>query len=187
MDETKQYKTAGAFRAALEARLQTRARDEGTVLRELLARVKAVNARQDLAYRVESVVVFGSYLSKAKRVNDLDVAVELKRRSTDDVTWERLCNASHERAAAAGRRFRNVVEQVGWPQLEVLGILKNRSRTISFCEWKSLLRMDDIRYCAVFGDKERIAGLLKDGQATELPGGDSSELERRTNLKQVRP
>jgi hypothetical protein len=148
----------------------------GAVLRELLDRVKAVNDRQDLAYRVESVVVFGSYLSEAKRVNDLDVAVELKPRSTDDATWERLRNASHERAAAAGRRFRNVVEQVGWPQLEVLGILKNRSRTISFCEWKSLFRMDDLRYCAVFGDKERIAGLLKGGQATELPGDDSSKL-----------
>jgi predicted nucleotidyltransferase len=110
----------------------------GNVLWELLGRVKAVNDRQDLAYTVESVVVFGSYLSDAKRVNDLDVAVELKPRSTDDATWERLCNASHERAEAAGRRFRNVVEQVGWPQLEVLGILKNRSRTTSFCEWKSL-------------------------------------------------
>jgi len=142
----------------------------GAVLRELLCRVKAVNDRQDLAYRVESVVVFGSYLSEAKRVNDLDVAVELKPRSTDDATWERFCDASHERAAAAGRRFRNVVEQVGWPQLEVLGILKNRSRTISFCEWKSLLRMEGLRYCAVFGDKERIAGLLKGGQAMELRG-----------------
>jgi predicted nucleotidyltransferase len=159
----------------------------GTVLRELLDRVKAINDRQDLAYRVESVVVFGSYLSKAKRVNDLDVAVELKPRSTDDATWERLCNTSHERAEAAGRRFRNVVEQVGWPQLEVLGILKNRSRTISFCEWNSLLRMEDLRYCAVFGDKERIAGLLKGGQATELPRDDSSGLRQRTDLKQVRP
>lgn len=139
----------------------------GSVLRGLLSRVKAVNDRQDLAYKVESVVVFGSYLSEAKRVNDLDVAVELKPRSTDDATWERLCNASHERAAVAGRRFRNVVEQVGWPQLEVLGILKNRSRTISFCDWKSLLRMEDLRYCAVFGDRERIAGLLKGGQAME--------------------
>jgi hypothetical protein len=148
----------------------------GTVLWKLLDRVKAVNVRQDLAYRVESVVIFGSYLSGAKRVNDLDVAVELKPRSTDDTSWERLCNASHERAQAAGRRFRNLVEQVGWPQLEVLGILKNRSRTISFCEWKSLLEMEEFHYCAVFGDKERIAGLLKGGQATELPGVDSSGL-----------
>lgn len=35
MDETKQYKTAGAFRAALEARLQARARDEKTDLQRL--------------------------------------------------------------------------------------------------------------------------------------------------------
>ena len=149
----------------------------GAILRELLERVKTLNDRQDLAYRVESVVVFGSYLSKAKRVSDLDIAVELKPRFTDDATWEQVCNASRERAAAAGRRFRNVVEQVGWPQLEVLGILKNRSRTISFCEWKSLLRMDDLRYCAVFGERERIAGLLKGGRATELPRDDSSKFE----------
>ncbi len=39
MDETKQYKTAGAFRAALEARLQTRARDEKTDLQRLRRQV----------------------------------------------------------------------------------------------------------------------------------------------------
>ncbi len=82
----------------------------GTVLRELLDRVKAINNRQNLPYRVESVVVFGSYLSEAKRVNDLDVAVELKPRSADDAAWERPCEASHERAAADGRWFRNVVQ-----------------------------------------------------------------------------
>jgi len=48
----------------------------GNVLWELLGRVKAVNDRQDLANTVESVVVSGSYLSDAKRVNDLDVAVD---------------------------------------------------------------------------------------------------------------
>jgi hypothetical protein len=68
----------------------------------------------------------------------------------------------------SGRRFRNVVEEVGWPQLEVLYILKNRSRTISFCEWKSLLQMEGLRYCVVFGDKKRIAGLLKSGHCVEL-------------------
>ncbi len=39
MDEIKQYKTAGAFRAALEARLQTRARDEKTDLQRLRRQV----------------------------------------------------------------------------------------------------------------------------------------------------
>src|SRR5580765_1779731 len=39
MDEAKSYKTAGAFRAALENRLQTRARDEGTDLQRLRRQV----------------------------------------------------------------------------------------------------------------------------------------------------
>jgi hypothetical protein len=68
----------------------------------------------------------------------------------------------------SGRRFRNVVEEVGWPQLEVLYILKNRSRTISLCEWASLFQMEGLRYCVVFGDKKRIAGLLKSGHCVEL-------------------
>jgi hypothetical protein len=148
----------------------------GNVLREFLDRVKAINDRQDLAYRVESVIVFGSYLSDAQRLNDLDIAVELRPRSSDDAAWQRLCKASIDRAHAAGRRFRNVVEQVGWPQLEVLAILKNRSRTISLCEWQSLLRMEGFRYCVVFGDKKRIAGLLKNGQAVELPEKQETDL-----------
>jgi hypothetical protein len=48
------------------------------VLRKFLDRVRLVNGRQELAHSVESVVVFGSYLSDAKRLNDLDIAVELR-------------------------------------------------------------------------------------------------------------
>ncbi len=141
----------------------------GNVLRDLLDRVKAVNGQEALAYRVESLVVFGSYLSNAERLNDLDVAVELKPRSSDDATWKQLCEASLDRAQAAGRQFRNVVERIGRPHLEVLAILKNRSRTLSFCEWQSLFEMEGFRYAVVFGDKDRIAGLLKGGQAVDLP------------------
>jgi hypothetical protein len=139
-----------------------------TVLTALMQRVKTVNDRQELAYRVESLVVFGSYLSDVKRMNDLDIAIELKPRCSEDAAWERLRQASMDRAQAAGRRFRNVVEHVGWPQFEVLAILKDRSRTISFCEWQSLFEMESFRYAVVFGDKERIAGLLRGGQAVDL-------------------
>jgi len=39
MDGAKSYKTAGAFRAALETRLQTRAREQGTDLQRLRRQV----------------------------------------------------------------------------------------------------------------------------------------------------
>jgi hypothetical protein len=53
------------------------------------------------------------------------------------------------------------------PQIEVFSILKNRSRTISFCEWKSLFEMEGFRYGVVFGEKKRIVGLLTGGQLVE--------------------
>ena len=138
------------------------------VLRKFLDRVRVVNGRQELAHSVESVVVFGSYLSDAKRLNDLDIAVELSAKWHDDASFQNYRNASLDRARARGRRFRNLVEEVCWPQLEVVSILKNRSRTISFCEWNSLLLMKGLRYCVVFGDRRRVAGLLKRGRCVEL-------------------
>jgi Nucleotidyl transferase AbiEii toxin, Type IV TA system len=137
------------------------------VLRKFLDRVRVVNGRQELAHSVESVVVFGSYLSDAKRLNDLDIAVELRAKWHDDASFQNYRNASLDRARARGRRFRNMVEEVCWPQLEVVSILKNRSRTISFCEWNSLLRMEGLRYCVVFGNRRRVAGLLKSGRCVE--------------------
>jgi hypothetical protein len=109
---------------------------------------------------VESVVVFGSYLSGAKRLNDLDIAVELRAKWHDNASFQNYRNASLDRARARRRRFRNLMEEVCWPQLEVVSILKNRSRTISFCEWNSLLLMEGLCYCVVFGDR-RISGKLK--------------------------
>ncbi len=138
------------------------------VLEELLYRVRVVNDWAELAYRVESVVVFGSYLSKTERLNDLDIAIELKAKWDDDASLESFRDASMGRAHASGRRFRNVVEEVCWPQIEVLFILKNRSRTISFCEWKSLHEMDGFCYSVVFGDKDRVTGLLKGGHPVDL-------------------
>jgi hypothetical protein len=56
------------------------------VLRKFLDRVRVVNGRQELAHSVESVVVFGSYLSDAKRLNDLDIAVELRAKWHDAIS-----------------------------------------------------------------------------------------------------
>jgi hypothetical protein len=44
------------------------------VLQEFLDRVKRVNEQSELAYNVESVVVFGSYLTDRTKLNDLDKA-----------------------------------------------------------------------------------------------------------------
>jgi hypothetical protein len=137
------------------------------VLGEFLDRASAVNGNRELAYRVESVIVFGSYLSAAKRLNDLDIAVELVPNWNDNATLKSVCKASTNRACATGRRFRDFFEQMAWPPTEVMLILKNRSRTITFCEWESLCEMEELRYCVPIGNKKRIAALIEHGRPIE--------------------
>ncbi len=50
------------------------------ILREFLDRVRLANENTEFAYRIESVILFGSYLSGATSVNDVDLSVELVRR-----------------------------------------------------------------------------------------------------------
>jgi predicted nucleotidyltransferase len=134
------------------------------VLQEFLDRVKRVNEQSELAYSVESVVVFGSYLTDRTKLNDLDIGVELTRRGKEKATDEKLQKERIARAFACGRRFGNLVEELFWPRTEVLLILKNRSRVISFCEWESLFHMPGLRYRVLHGNSERIADLIRDGE-----------------------
>lgn len=138
------------------------------ILREFLNRARSVNEQRHLADVVESGVVFGSYLSKKEHLNDLDIAVELKGRENDKAAQEILEKERLAKAFESGRRFANIVEELYWPQTEVLRILKNRSRTISLCEWQSLFKMPDLQYCVIIGDQRRIAGLIEHGKPVGL-------------------
>lgn len=48
------------------------------VLKEFMERVDAMNASEEYAFRISGVVLFGSMLSSADRVGDVDVAVDLQ-------------------------------------------------------------------------------------------------------------
>jgi predicted nucleotidyltransferase len=97
----------------------------------LLERVRQVNTDEKLAYIVEQVILFGSYLGDAPKVNDVDVAVQLRRRSDDDAQFLRQCSKRVQQALRDGRVFRSSVEQVLWPQLEIARMLKSGSRVLS--------------------------------------------------------
>ncbi len=100
-------------------------------LAQLLDRVSAVNARDEFAYRVERVVVFGSYLTSARELNDVDLLVDLAPRQGNSERQASLERSSMTRAIRDGRRFRDSMEAVLWPRMEVECFLKNRSRTLS--------------------------------------------------------
>lgn len=101
------------------------------ILKKFLERVNEANANADFAYRVEKVVIFGSYLSDSDRLNDIDLAIKLSSKEKDTKKMRLRNQERINIAKRAGRTFNNVVEEVYWSMNEVRLFLKNRSRSIS--------------------------------------------------------
>lgn len=103
-------------------------------LQAFLERVTIVNGDPYYLYCVSRVVLFGSMLTAAPRVSDVDVAIEMQPK----LDQARQRPAEDERVLYArlveGRRFRNIVDEVCWPKQEVRLFLKSRSRAISIHE-----------------------------------------------------
>lgn len=122
--------TAGGRLGLASAARPLRRRTAEKKLAEFLDRVRGINADDHYLFWVERVIVFGSFLTGAERLNDVDVAVELACRIIDpQERWEAK-QARIDEARARGRQFRNMGDEASWPEDEVLYALKARSRTI---------------------------------------------------------
>jgi predicted nucleotidyltransferase len=122
-----------------------------TLIAKLIERAKVINKSNHLAYRVQRLVVFGSVARGAERPNDVDVACSLVPRFEGD----------KQRALEDARRdekgsFANTSEWAVWPKLEVLKILKSRSRGLSIQE--AGLPLDKVEHRIVFSDEKRGSG-----------------------------
>jgi hypothetical protein len=105
----------------------TRARVQ-IALTGLMDRVRAVNDTPQDAFKVEVVIVFGSYLSEIPRIGDVDIAVRLKERGRSKEEQKRLEDASYNPAADTWRPFST--EWCGWPRREVMAALKARQPSV---------------------------------------------------------
>lgn len=99
-------------------------------LREFLDRVRTVEKNDEFVYRVKRAIVFGSYLSDAQKLSDIDIAVELVPRYSGD-EFRLRHSRSIKAAEKRGRAFRDWFEGLCWPQNEVFLFLKSRSRSLS--------------------------------------------------------
>jgi DNA-binding MarR family transcriptional regulator len=103
-------------------------------LNEFMARVHQVNADSWFLYRVERVVVFGSFLTGQPYVGDLDLAIQLKPKESDEKKHSDLILARAHEAARNGRQFHNFVEELYFASDEVKRFLKARSRIIQLTD-----------------------------------------------------
>ena len=115
-------------------------------LSEFMNRVYQVNAEGRFLYTVRRVFLFGSFLTEAAFVGDLDLAVELERKEVDGQKYVEMALSRAREAAGNGRHFSSFVEMICFAEQEVKRFLKARSRIIQLTDsHDGILKMAEYR------------------------------------------
>jgi hypothetical protein len=81
--------------------------------------------------RVSCVAVFGSYLQVVDVLSDLDIGYYLEPKSRNSVEHDQLWQQQIHAEQAKGRRFRNMFDEMYWPNTKVLQALRGRAQSVS--------------------------------------------------------
>jgi predicted nucleotidyltransferase len=100
------------------------------LITEIVSRARSVNRDEKWAYRVATLVIFGSCVRGASRPNDVDIACELVPR----FDGEQQRSREQLRRHARDQDFRNLSQWASWPKVEVFRFLKGRARGLSIQE-----------------------------------------------------
>jgi hypothetical protein len=93
-----------------------------------MKRVLLVNSNPYYLWEVTKVIVFGSHVSSAAVLGDVDVAVHLQPKEQDsNVCAEQF----RTRRLETKRQFRSISEMYAWPEREVWTCIRGRSRAMS--------------------------------------------------------
>ena len=104
-------------------------------------------------------------LTAIERLGDVDLAVDLSPKTAGEEAFDQWCDRRRHAAQEAGQRFKSDFDWVVWPKAEVYRALRGRSRTLSVHEWDQIMKMTDVRYRVLWGDRKRIARLIPDGKS----------------------
>jgi hypothetical protein len=94
---------------------------------ELLQRADDINANPDLLYRVKRITAFGSYITDAIDLGDIDIAVELENK----VPAGQRSEANRARTAASGQKNLSLNDELTFGEREVKRLLKDRNPYVS--------------------------------------------------------
>jgi hypothetical protein len=101
---------------------------------ELLQRADDINANPELLYLVKRITAFGSYITDAADLGDIDIAVELECKLPSGQRVE----ANKARAKASGRLNLSLIDELFFGEKEVKRLLRGRNRYISVTTYNSL-------------------------------------------------
>lgn len=100
------------------------------ILNELIERAKVINANDEFLYYVESIKVFGSYLTDKELLGDLDVGVKLSKKYLSG-KYRSFQQKKIKQVKKDGKRFNTFLDELFWPHREVMLKLKNRQIGLS--------------------------------------------------------
>jgi predicted nucleotidyltransferase len=109
----------------------TKERLQKKALTEFMKRVHLVNSDPYYLYKVTKVFLFGSYLTDAPEVSDVDIALDVAPKEDDIELWGRQLEERRDELIKSGKQLNSILEQAVAPQSEVWSFLKSRSRVIS--------------------------------------------------------
>ena len=134
------------------------------ILAEFMERVHAVNATPEYLYRVDGVILFGSFLSDVEQLGDVNVAVNLESKARGEVEFQEWSTARTHAARVKGRSFPTIFVQAYWPKKEVCLHLKARSISLKLSDLSHVAALPNLSYRILLGDPEQIAVLMPLGR-----------------------
>jgi len=121
-------------------------------LQEFMERVEQINQNEEYALKVGRVALFGSLLSDAPEVSDIDLAIQLEGRLPDREAFSNHSKRRIEVALSSGKSFRTFFEQASWPRHEIYQFLKARSRLFSIHEIDELTHLNPKEFKMLLGE-----------------------------------
>jgi hypothetical protein len=156
--------TKGETLAETSAAKPIHRRTAERLLAEFMDRVHVVNATSEYLYRVQDVILFGSMLSDAKKLGDVDVAVNLEPKIQEKDEIEKWSMVRRRAAQMQGKSFSTIFEWTCWPMIEIYRQLKARSRSLSLHELQDVKHLPNLSYRILLGDPKQLAALIPAGR-----------------------
>ncbi|MFL9828647.1 nucleotidyltransferase domain-containing protein [Rhodoplanes sp. SY1] len=101
------------------------------IIADTLVRIEAINARDELVYRIAEAHVFGSYFRGEAEVSDVDLAVRLARRRPGS----KLSEENMDRVRASGQVSLTFLRMLTFGSNEVLKLLRGGARHLHVTPW----------------------------------------------------
>jgi hypothetical protein len=105
------------------------------IVADMLARARIINDTPELLFWISKITVFGSFITDAKDVGDIDLFVEMKAKMGEpgkDRLGRDWTVALLERARNSDQQFSTYSQELDYAEVEVARLLKNRNPYLAF-------------------------------------------------------